>query len=189
MKSVLQLAAPTPQQRSDNRSRSIPTKPLTDQHAAQLAAQPLGEPVCRNVQLAALDHAVLYLHMQLGGAASTGSIVRQFQDGLDAEFRRPTECPLPATQLRRRPAESRKRWLISWVNKGWRSAETELCRLGWKLQIRKCAQLYKHSDVTKYWHSHFYITAARWQVKPLEIFSCCLNMLIYQLIQNQSIHT
>lgn len=109
VKSILQLATLRPQQCSDDRGRSMPTKPLADQHAAQLVTQPLGEPVCRDVQLAALDHGVLYLHVQPGGAASAGSIVRQFQDGLDAEFRRLTECPLPATELRRRTAESRKR--------------------------------------------------------------------------------
>lgn len=82
------------------------TKPLADQHLAQLAAQPRREPVGGDVQLAALCHAVLYLHVQLGGDIQF--IVPKVQSGLDAEFGRPAERPLPAAQLCRRLAESRK---------------------------------------------------------------------------------
>lgn len=70
LQSVPQLAALTPQQRGKRCSRSMTTEPLSDQHVTQLAAQSLRQPVFRNVQLAALDHATLYVHVQLGGAKS-----------------------------------------------------------------------------------------------------------------------
>lgn len=107
----------------------MPTKPLTDQRAAQLFNQPLGEPAFGDVQLAALDHAALYLHVKPGGAASAGSVVRQFQEGPDAEFRRLAERPLPATELRCRTAESGERRLVIRVNMVQRRAEAELLRL------------------------------------------------------------
>lgn len=118
----------TSQQRGDRCSCPMPTEAFTHQHAAQLAAQPLGEPVCWYIQLAALNHAVLYRHLELPRAASQRSILHQLQGSLDTEFRRFTKHPLPAAELCGRLSKSRKSWLIMWVDKGRCSAEVKLWR-------------------------------------------------------------
>lgn len=92
------------------------TEPPADQHAAQLAAQPAGQPVGGDVQLAALDHAPFHLHLQPGGAAGRRPLVHELQEGSDAEFGRPAECPVPAAQLRRRRGDAGERRLIGWVD-------------------------------------------------------------------------
>lgn len=96
----------------------MPAEAFTDQHAAQFAAPPLGEPVSRDRQFAALNHTVPDRHLKLSRAVRKCSVIHQLQSSLDTEFRRFTKHPLPTTKLRCCLPKSRKSGFVIWVNQG-----------------------------------------------------------------------
>lgn len=105
------LAALRPHQFAEGRGRAVGAEPAADQRAAQLAAQPRGEPLHGHVQLAALQHASLHLRVQPRRPRAL-----QRQRGPHAEPRRAAERPVPAAELLRRPGDAGERRLVRRVH-------------------------------------------------------------------------